>query len=163
VTAYTTAAILLTALHTAPLPREFWGFRPERTHVLFDAFAPDREWLGFVQHVTNKPFARYQRIQDPLVGDIVMPRVFDGRTGYHWGLHGLGSVRVEEEARKSNSGAALTDKDLAEAAARIIVPSFITRYAKRREEGFGGSTPAVMPDAGTSPAGGGGGGGGPVF
>lgn len=52
-TGYTTMAFLLTALHTAPLPREFIGFAPEKRN-LFDAAAPDRQWLGFVQHVTEK-------------------------------------------------------------------------------------------------------------
>ena len=46
-----TMAFLLTALHTAPLPREFLGFRAERAN--FFAIAPDRQWLGFVQYVTE--------------------------------------------------------------------------------------------------------------
>lgn len=50
---YTTTAFLLTALHTAPLPREFIGFKPERKNLL-DMAAPDRQWLGFVQHVSEK-------------------------------------------------------------------------------------------------------------
>jgi hypothetical protein len=144
-TAYVTAGILLTALHTAPLPRDFLGFRPERTHLLFDAFAPDREWMGFAQYVTERPFARHQKVQDPTVGDIIVPRIFDGRTAYHWGLHALGSTRVEEEARKSNAGGALTDKDLAEAATRIVIPSFVLRYAKRRRETVGGAPAEFVP------------------
>jgi len=52
-TGYTTMAILLTALHTAPLPRSFVGFSPERAN-LFDSLAPDRQWLGFTQHVSEK-------------------------------------------------------------------------------------------------------------
>lgn len=52
-TGYVTAAILLTALHTAPLPREFFGFKPERKN-LFNLAAPDRQWLGFTQHVSEK-------------------------------------------------------------------------------------------------------------
>lgn len=52
-TGYLTAAILLTALHTAPLPREFFGFTPERKN-LFNLAAPDRQWLGFTQHVSEK-------------------------------------------------------------------------------------------------------------
>lgn len=52
-TGYTTMAILLTALHTAPLPREFAGFRPEGNN-LFEMCAPDRQWLGFVQHISEK-------------------------------------------------------------------------------------------------------------
>jgi hypothetical protein len=46
-------AILLTALHTAPLPRSFVGFSPERSNF-FDSLAPDRQWLGFTQHVSEK-------------------------------------------------------------------------------------------------------------
>lgn len=158
-TAYVTAGILLTALHTAPLPRGFWGFSPERTHVLFDAFAPDREWMGFAQYVTERPFARRQKIQDPTAGDIIIPRIFDGRTAYHWGLQSLGSARVEEEARKTNAGGALTDKDLAEAATRIVIPSFVVRYAQRRES-VGGASTEFVPAA---PAPTGPGAGGPVF
>jgi len=52
-TAYTTVAILLTAVHTAPLPRKFIGFRPEADN-LFEAAAPDRQWLGFVQYVSER-------------------------------------------------------------------------------------------------------------
>ncbi len=52
-TGYTTMAILLTALHTAPLPRSFVGFTPERSN-LFDSVAPDRQWLGFTQYVSEK-------------------------------------------------------------------------------------------------------------
>lgn len=52
-TGYTTMAILLTALHTAPLPRSFAGFSPERLNF-FDSLAPDRQWLGFTQHVSEK-------------------------------------------------------------------------------------------------------------
>lgn len=63
---YTTMAILLTALHTAPLPREFWGFTPERRN-LFNVMAPDRQWLGFTQFVSENAFAQAGQ-----------PRVFDG-------------------------------------------------------------------------------------
>ncbi len=55
-TGYVTMAILLTAVHTAPLPREFLGFSPERNN-LFDVDAPDRRWLGFTQHVSEKILA----------------------------------------------------------------------------------------------------------
>ena len=51
-TGYTTMAFLLTALHTAPLPREFAGFKPERKNLLNMA-APDRQWLGFTQYVSE--------------------------------------------------------------------------------------------------------------
>lgn len=52
-TGYVTAAFLLAAMHTAPLPREFMGFTPERKN-LFGFTAPDRQWLGFVQYVSEK-------------------------------------------------------------------------------------------------------------
>ena len=50
---YAMMAILLTAMHTAPLGREFVGFKPERSN-LFDAVAPDRQWLGFTQFVSER-------------------------------------------------------------------------------------------------------------
>ena len=42
----------MTALHVAPLPREFMGFRPERKN-LFDFAAPDRQWLALTQYVSE--------------------------------------------------------------------------------------------------------------
>lgn len=66
VAGYVTMAFLLTSLHTAPLPREFIGFRPERAN-LFDQLAPDRQWLGFTQYVSESVFA-----------DPIQPRIFDG-------------------------------------------------------------------------------------
>jgi hypothetical protein len=45
-------AILLTALHVAPLPREFIGFQPERKN-LFDFAAPDRQWLALTQYASE--------------------------------------------------------------------------------------------------------------
>ena len=50
-------AIVLTALHTAPLPREFIGFKPERKN-LFGMVAPDRQWLGFTQFVSEGVLGR---------------------------------------------------------------------------------------------------------
>lgn len=55
-TGYVTCGFLLTALHTAPLPREFAGFTPERAN--FFGMAPDRQWLGFTQYVSEKSFRR---------------------------------------------------------------------------------------------------------
>ncbi|HET6423059.1 MAG TPA: CvpA family protein [Planctomycetaceae bacterium] len=76
-TGYVTMAFLLTALHTAPLPREFLGFKPERAN-LFNIAAPDRQWLGFTQYVSEKSLARYDLgIQ---VGALpTTPHSFDGR------------------------------------------------------------------------------------
>lgn len=56
-TGYVTMAFLLTALHTAPLPREFIDFKPERKN-LFNIDAPDRRWLGFTQYVSEKSLRR---------------------------------------------------------------------------------------------------------
>jgi hypothetical protein len=63
-TGYVTIAFLLTALHTAPLPREFAGFRPERAN--FFGLSPDRQWLGFMQFVSEGVCS-----SNP-------PRIFDG-------------------------------------------------------------------------------------
>ena len=52
-TGYVCMAVLLTALHTAPLPRTFLGFEPERRNLLGIA-APDRQWLGFTQYVSER-------------------------------------------------------------------------------------------------------------
>jgi hypothetical protein len=64
-TGYVTMAFLLTALHTAPLPREFLGFAPERKNF-FSVTAPDRQWLGFTQYVSEKSLRKGT------------PRFFDG-------------------------------------------------------------------------------------
>lgn len=51
-TGYLTMAFLATALHTAPLPREFLGFVPEQK-LLF-GLAPDRQWLALTQYASEK-------------------------------------------------------------------------------------------------------------
>lgn len=48
-----TMSFLLTALHTAPLPRDFFGFEPERKNF-FGVSAPDRAWLGYIQFISEK-------------------------------------------------------------------------------------------------------------
>lgn len=53
--AYVTTGFLLTAMHTAPLPREFLGFSAERANF-FGQSAPDRQWLAFTQYATEKVF-----------------------------------------------------------------------------------------------------------
>ncbi len=58
-TGYTTSAIVLTALHTAPLPREYFGFKPERNNLFGPTSvenAPDRQWLAFTQYVSENIF-----------------------------------------------------------------------------------------------------------
>jgi hypothetical protein len=56
---FVTAAIVLTSLHTAPLPREFLGFTAERNNF-FELGgvenAPDRLWLAFTQHASENIF-----------------------------------------------------------------------------------------------------------
>lgn len=135
VTGYLTMAILLTALHTAPLPREFMGFKPERAN--FFGMAPDRQWLGFTQYVTEKSFS-WIHSQDPVTKEFVT-HAFDGK------YERLG--------------------DPTSPFPNTIWPSFPIRYASRR--GQIGNTappqPVMVPVAPVTPAStGGGGGGGPV-
>jgi hypothetical protein len=61
-TGYVTMAFLMTALHTAPLPREFLGFtpEPERRSGPLGGLAPDFQWLGFTQYVSENAFRRGQ-------------------------------------------------------------------------------------------------------
>lgn len=61
---YVTMAFLLTALHTAPLGREFMGFKSERGN--FFGMAPDRQWLGFTQWTSEWVFSKWPK------------RIFDG-------------------------------------------------------------------------------------
>lgn len=74
-TAYVTMAILVTSLHTAPLPRKFLGFTPERKNFV-GVTSPDVQWLGFTQYVTEHVFARRMRSADGLT----RYRSFDGKT-----------------------------------------------------------------------------------
>ncbi|MEX0717032.1 MAG: CvpA family protein [Planctomycetaceae bacterium] len=76
-TGYIAAAFLLTALHTVPLPREFLGFTPERKN-LFGIAAPDRQWLGFTQYVSEHVFPRNITVADGRGGTLSAKRVFDG-------------------------------------------------------------------------------------
>lgn len=123
-TGYVTMAIMLTALHTAHLPREFLGFTPERKNFL-EMAAPDRQWLGFTQYVTEYPYASYIRTND---GQFV-PYAFDGR------YLALPDDRTPAAQRYKNS----------------IWPSFPMRYAMRRAyasmgvSAGGGSSAAPRP------------------
>ncbi len=55
-----TMAILLTALHTAPLPRKFVGFAPEPGNRggPIGQTGPDLKWLGYVHRMTETAFRR---------------------------------------------------------------------------------------------------------
>lgn len=59
-TGWVTMAFLLTALHTAPLPREFLGFTPEpsRRAGPIGRSAPDLKWLGYVHYMTETAFRK---------------------------------------------------------------------------------------------------------
>lgn len=76
-TGYVAAAFLLSALHTAPVQREFWGFTPERKNLLGVA-APDRQWLGFAQFASEHVFPRTVAVPDGRGGTVRAKRVFDG-------------------------------------------------------------------------------------
>jgi hypothetical protein len=61
-TGYVTMAILLTALHTAALPRDFLGFTAERKNF-FGVTAPDRQWLGYMQYLTENAYKHDSNIK----------------------------------------------------------------------------------------------------
>jgi hypothetical protein len=120
-TGYLTMAFLLTALHTAPLPREFMGFKAERPN--FFGMAPDRQWLGFVQYVTEKPFG-YVKYYDPESKQFIA-HAFDGRY---------------DKLGDSNSPYPNT-----------IWPSFPIRYAMRRDRIGGDQQPTTSAPAPVQP------------
>lgn len=148
-TGYVTMAILLTALHTAPVPREFLGFSPERSNFLGVA-APDRQWLGFTQYVSEHALGRYD-LNFLLGAPAGTPHGFDAP--YHQIGEGTNVY------------------------ANTVWPSFPIRYAMRREQFSvgvvtidgssptgGAAGPAVpTPVVPTAPPAGGGGGGSPGF
>ena len=58
-TGYVTAAIILTSLHTAPLPRKFLDFESESNNFFNLGGvenSPDRQWLAFTQYVSENIF-----------------------------------------------------------------------------------------------------------
>ena len=119
VTGYLTMAILLTALHTAPLPREFLGFKPEKNN--FFSFAPDRQWLGFTQYVSEKPLSK-AIFKDKFGNeDVVITHAFDSRY-----------EKIGDPTKPFPNK---------------FWPAFTIRYAMRREriEGNQAATPAAQP------------------
>ena len=139
-TGYLTMAFLLTALHTAPLPREFIGFKPERNNVF--GFAPDRQWLGFVQYISEKPMRSLVRYK---IGskDVFGPRPFDGR------------FEVIGDTQKPYSVRDRSGNDVP----NLIWPSFPIRYAMRRDRynmSQGSEpppAPIILPPASKQPSG----------
>lgn len=102
-TGYVSMAIVLTALHTAPLPRTFLGFEPERDNFLGMA-APDRQWLGFVQYVSEHAFRNGPKgpVFDGSTtrlasGQEVLLPSFAIRYGSRREMHGQGGAAPEEE------------------------------------------------------------------
>jgi hypothetical protein len=55
-TGYLVVAILMTSLHTAPLPRSFFGFNPGPTSKTFFNIGPDIQWLAFNQYISQRSF-----------------------------------------------------------------------------------------------------------
>ncbi len=126
---YVTMAFLLTALHTAPLPREFLGFKPERAN-LFNMAAPDRQWIAFVQYISEKSLARFD-LGLQVSGLSTTPHSFDGRYEL---------VGEQSSPYPNNTWS-----------------SFPIRYATRRALLYGGAAAPVIPTAAPRPVGGGGG------
>lgn len=133
-TGYVTMAVLLTSMHTAPLPREFLGFKPEQ--AAFFGLAPDRQWLGFTQYVTEKPFSHVKYFDSTTKTSIT--HAFDGKY----------EVLGDKSQPYHNT----------------IWPSFPIRYAMRRSTYGGRQGPVTAPiqvtppppaTGGTGPAGGG--------
>ncbi|MEM1062861.1 MAG: CvpA family protein, partial [Planctomycetota bacterium] len=99
-TGYATAAVLMVGLHVSALPREFLGFSPERPGLFgIPTFAPDRQWLGLMQYLTEKPF------------NSGPGQVFDGRSAAQYGIEVF-----DEAGRPLNANEAL-------------FPSFVIRHA----------------------------------
>ncbi|HUQ71286.1 MAG TPA: CvpA family protein [Planctomycetaceae bacterium] len=122
-TGYLTMAFLLTALHTTPLPREFLGFKPERAN--FFGMAPDRQWLGFTQYVTEKAFARYD-VALQMGAPMGTPHAFDGQY--------------------------MAVGDAAKPYPNLIWASFPIRYATRRSQFSNGGIVTMQPTAPVRPA-----------
>lgn len=125
-TGYVTMAFLLTALHTAPLPREFMGFTPERKN-LFNFSAPDRQWLGFTQYVSEK----------------VLPtgNIFDGPQF----VIGSGTYPYPDQLKAPQFG----NPEVRDP----VWPSFIIRYASRRDEFAAGGAGMVEQAPSQAPSG----------
>jgi hypothetical protein len=113
-TGWLTIGFLATAVHTAPLPRDFIGFSPEREKFLGWHLlpAPDHQWLAYTQRCSEKLFDRGPKYR------------FDVWQGEKW-----------DRASGQSQGAS----PRADEAARL----FIARYATRRAQAAGGAAPAT--------------------
>ncbi|SFI65408.1 CvpA family protein [Planctomicrobium piriforme] len=83
-TAYAVAAFVCTSLHVAPLPREFLGFTAESRNLF--GMAPDRQWLGFTQHASEKSLMRMRADNRPALFDVAYfpSNPADVRTTKEW-------------------------------------------------------------------------------
>jgi hypothetical protein len=124
-TGWLTIGLLATAVHTAPLPREFIGFSPEREKFLGWHLlpAPDRQWLAYTQRCSERLFER---------GAEGRYR-FDVWPGEKWGSSGSAG-----------------DPPNSTQAARL----FIARYATRRAEAAGTAAAAPAAETPTEGGGG---------
>lgn len=141
---YVTAALLLMAMHVSPLPREFLGFAPERGFAatrpggnLFDVDAPDRRWLAFTRYLSLNPLAKGggNTLVDTNGTLLTVTSGFDNRTAYDW---------------QANDGG-LQTADGSHPATRSM-PSFVIRYADRREFGAAAAPAVAAPSGGGRPA-----------
>jgi hypothetical protein len=127
-TGYVTVAFLLAALHTAPLPREYLGFTAERRN--FFGLAPDRQWLGFTQYVTERAFFNGNPFDRPAYQlankDYPYPEQYLSQE--QW-----------------------SDRDTNELRRIPVWPSYPIRYAARRDELASGG-PAAVDQGGAAPA-----------
>ena len=114
-TGYVTMAVLLTSMHTAPFSREFLGFKPEQ--AAFFGLAPDRQWLGFTQYITEKPFSHVKYFDSNT--KTIITHAFDGKY----------EVLGDKSQPYHNT----------------IWPSFPIRYAMRRKTYEGSTGPAAAP------------------
>ncbi len=134
---YITMAFLFASLHTAPLPREFIGFKPENNKMLFGIVGPDRQWLGFTQYVSERVYPRTVSKKNKQGQFKMTKQIFDGRTRWQEGV--AINKQTEDE----------------------IFSSFILRYATRREKletgGVNSSNSGLQKVAPTTGGGGGGG------
>lgn len=127
---YAMVAILLTSLHIAPLSREFIGFRPERSNLL-DTMAPDRQWLGFTQYVSERVLRAGPN-----------GPIFDGAAFPILDTNSAESVAYPELVR-SPEGQKLTEVK--------TWSSFPIRYAQRRELYSGSDAGSAGPPATSGP------------
>ena len=71
-TGYVVVAVLLTSLHTAPLPRSFMGFDPGPGRKQFFGLGPDIQWLALTQYVSANSLSKPQ---GPVFDSVAFERI----------------------------------------------------------------------------------------